>query len=128
MSLVFARSVMSWIELAGGLFSPLSPAVLNADLVSLLAPDATLLAAPDRLGVLHDCMAVTVACLARKLALSCIVMTPPETPDASTGTNAGELRPYCSVPHIASLRRAPVRELADDSSIQGLLRLCLHRF
>src|SRR6185312_668115 len=45
------------VELAGGFFSPLSDELVNADLARALSPDATLLVAPDRLGVLHELIA-----------------------------------------------------------------------
>ena len=42
------------VELPGGLFTPLSDTEVNADLARALSPDAMLLVAQDRLGVLHE--------------------------------------------------------------------------
>lgn len=98
------------VELAGGLFSPLAPSVTNADLVAALAPDTTLLVAPDRLGVLHDVAATTRAAV--RIAFAGIVLSAPALPDASTGTNAEELRLVTDVPVLAVLPRAPVEMLA----------------
>lgn len=45
---------LTWVETAGGAFSPLSETMVNADLIRELEPSLVLLVAPDRLGVLHD--------------------------------------------------------------------------
>jgi dethiobiotin synthetase len=109
------------VELAGGLFSPLGPTLTNAELVPALRPDATLLVAPDRLGVLHDVAAVTRA--APRL-LTAIVLNAPEPPDASTGTNAAELPVVTHLPVLGVLRRAPVGELVGEAEriLESLLR------
>ena len=76
------------VELPGGLFSPLSDAETNADLARMLEPTAIVLVASDRLDVL-----VTVRAAATLgLAFHGIVLSTPAATDASTGTNADELR------------------------------------
>jgi dethiobiotin synthetase len=79
------------IETAGGLLSPLDVGFTNADLVRELAPERVLLVAPDRLGVLHDVAATIGAARAKGVSFDAIVLSAPETPDASTGTNQSEL-------------------------------------
>jgi dethiobiotin synthetase len=100
------------LELAGGLFSPLTDDLLNADFASRLAPTVLLLVAPDRLGVLHDVLATTRAARAAGLAPSGVLLSAPEAPDASTGTNADELAWFTDLPVLAALPRAPADELA----------------
>jgi dethiobiotin synthetase len=97
------------VELAGGLFSPLAPGVTNAEILAALSPAITILVAPDRLGVLHDVAAVDRA--AGSL-ITGIILSAPETPDASTGTNAAELPMVSKLKILASLPRAPEEELA----------------
>jgi dethiobiotin synthetase len=79
------------VEIAGGLFSPLSETKTNADLVLALAPAAVVLVAPDRLGVLHDVGACVRAARASGIELSARVLSAPVDADASTGSNAEEL-------------------------------------
>jgi len=111
------------VELAGGLFSPLAPGLANVDVVAALRPDAHLLVASDRLGVLHDVTAAVRAARATSLAAvpTAIVLVTPATPDASTGTNAAELSVVTDIPVAAVLPRAPVEELARRPDVLGLL-------
>lgn len=110
------------VELPGGLFSPLSPELTNADLALALAPDALLLVAPDRLGVLHDVAAATRAAAALGLTTSAVLLVAPELPDASTTTNARELGKVSRVPVITTLPRAPIATLAADPALASWLR------
>ena len=100
------------VELAGGLFTPLSPSMLNADFALRLAPDFLLLVAPDRLGVLHDVLATTRAAAATALRIDGIALVQPERRDASTGTNAAELAAFAPVPVLATVPRAAPSTLA----------------
>jgi dethiobiotin synthetase len=93
------------VELPGGLFSPLDPRAVNADFAARLEPDRVLLAAPDRLGVLHDVIATARAAAARPLGLDGVVLIAPEQPDDSTGTNAAELASYVDVPILQTVPR-----------------------
>lgn len=79
------------VETAGGLLSPLSDQATNADLVRALLPAKVLVVAPDRLGVLHDLRALSLACRTLQLAVTTTVLSAPAHPDESTGTNAAEL-------------------------------------
>jgi dethiobiotin synthetase len=98
-------------ELPGGLFTPLAPDLINADLVQRLEPDSVLLAAPDRLGVLHDVNATVRAASALGLALAGVVLIAPEHPDASTGTNAAELSHFVPIPVLVTVPRAAPADL-----------------
>jgi dethiobiotin synthetase len=110
------------VELPGGLFSPLSDDLVNADLALALSPDRTVLVATDRLGVLHDVHASTRAAANVPLAIDAIVLMPPANPDASTGRNASELLRLIPVPRVLSLRHAPSEDLALDPAVVELAR------
>ncbi len=100
------------LELPGGLFSPLSDTLTNADLLLALRPTKVVLVAPDRLGVLHDVIATTLAARARSVALDGVILSAPEQPDSATGTNAAELgRVLPTLPVVGVLPRAPALEL-----------------
>jgi len=77
------------IETAGGAFSPLGERLTNADLAAALRPDAVILVAPDRLGVLHDVGATLRALGALRVDL--LVISETEARDASAGTNRAEI-------------------------------------
>jgi dethiobiotin synthetase len=114
------------VELPGGLFSPLAPGLDNAAVARDLAPDALLVVAPDRLGVLHDVAATTRAAAACGLSVTGVVIVAPERADASTGTNAAELAVVTGIPVLASIPRADVAALSarDDlgAFLTGLVR------
>lgn len=111
------------VELPGGLFTPLAPELVNADVALALKPDALLLMAPDRLGVLHDVSAATRAAAALGLAISGVVLVAPELADASTGTNAAELPKVTRVPVVAVLPRADIATLAERNDLTAWLRM-----
>jgi dethiobiotin synthetase len=108
------------VELPGGLFTPLSDSEVNADIVRALSPDATLLVAPDRLGVLHDVLAAHRASSTAAVDLDGIVLISPERPDPSTGLNAGELGRILEVPVVALVGRGTPEELARQDEICSL--------
>ena len=100
------------LELPGGLFSPLSDELTNADLLTALAPTKVVLVAPDRLGVLHDVIATTRAARAAGIRIDGVILSAPAERDSSTGTNADELaRVLPSAPVLAVLPRAGALEL-----------------
>jgi dethiobiotin synthetase len=104
------------VELPGGAFSPLSETVCAADFARTIPGARVLLVAPDRLGVLHDVVSTTRACAALGLPLYGVVLSAPEQPDLSTGSNARELGLLTRVRVLAEVPRsdagAPL-ELAD---------------
>lgn len=98
------------VETAGGVFSPISDRSTNLDLAAALGPATWVLVAPDRLGVLHDVQSCLQAMKALGRLPDWLVLSAPESPDTSTGTNASELqrRP---VPPIITLPRNDARPL-----------------
>ncbi len=108
------------VELAGGLFTPLTEAELNADFARQLRADQLVLVAPDRLGVLHDLIAATRAADAMGLPIDGILLVAPEHGDTSTGRNAAEVPRLLRVPLLGSLPRAPSSALADHPEMQRI--------
>ena len=110
------------VELAGGLFSPLGPGIVNADLARRLKPDVLILVAPDRLGVLHDVGAALGA--ARRLALDVkgVVVSAPAVADASTGTNAVEIARVVSARVLAVFPRARPGSSATRQAARSLMQ------
>jgi dethiobiotin synthetase len=111
------------VELAGGLFTPLTNASVNADLALRLTPDVLLLVAPDRLGVLHDVLATLRASAAIRLRIDGIVLVTPELPDESTGTNADEFALLTRTPVLATVPRADASSLADGQPLSLIARV-----
>jgi dethiobiotin synthetase len=105
------------VELPGGLFTPLGETRLNADLAALIRPAYLLLVAPDRLGVLHESLTTLRASDAMGLTVHGVALVAPDTPDASTGTNAAELARYARVPVLATVPRGAVESLAADPAL-----------
>lgn len=113
------------VELPGGLFSPLNDTETNADLAVMLEPSATVLVASDRLGVLHDVLAATRAAATLGLTFQAILLSSPLATDASTGTNADELRRILGPGQVVST--LPRTDDADATArmlpiLRGLLR------
>ncbi len=96
------------VETAGALLSPIAPGVTNLDLAVALRPDAWLLVAPDRLGVLHDVAAALLAlgALCSPPIRPTVVLQTPAVPDTSTGTNAAELELLGVAPKVFTMPRA----------------------
>jgi len=107
-----ANSEVTIVELAGGLFTPLSDECSNADLIRKIPNARTILVAPDRLGVLHDIAATTMAAEYSRTQIHGIVLNAPESDDASTNTNCAEIPLITSIPIIATLPRASYADLA----------------
>jgi dethiobiotin synthetase len=97
------------VETAGGLFSPLSDALVNWDFARALDPSRWVLVAPDALGVLHDITATLEAMRARGRVPDEILLSAARMPDVTTGTNAAELERL-------GLARRPFTCAAGDSS------------
>ena len=87
-----SRDSITIIETAGGAFSPLARGMTNLDLAGALEPCRWLLVAPDALGVLHDVTATLMAMVTAARRPDMVVLSAARPPDASTGSNAGELR------------------------------------
>jgi dethiobiotin synthetase len=108
------------VELAGGLFTPLSDRSVNAHLAHALEPDWVILVAPDRLGVLHEVLSTTLAARSLSVAVSGAVLMAPERPDSSTGRNASEVTRLAAVPWATALPRAPQEDLAVHPATRAL--------
>jgi dethiobiotin synthetase len=93
------------VELAGGAFSPIDDQRTNADLLDLWPTARVVLVGLDRLGILHEVLATTKALAPRTVHL--VLLNAPAEVDASTGTNADELRRLTALP-VAVLPRAAV--------------------
>ncbi|AKU96773.1 Dethiobiotin synthetase [Labilithrix luteola] len=113
------------VELPGGLFSPLGPGLTNADLARELRPDALILIAPDRLGVLHDIATTVRAARGAGLHPAGILLSTPDVHDASTGANAPEVPLVTDVPVLATLPRAPIDELAQSAELAAVIAALL---
>lgn len=112
----YAPEHWSIIETAGGAFSPLSADSTNADLAARLDPARWLLVAPDSLGVLHDISATLTALRAVAREPDYVVLSASRPADASTGTNADEIRRLHLADPIAVLapgQHAPLAALVD---------------
>jgi len=120
------RSFGVLIELAGGLFTPLTLRTRNADLLVKLDPTAIVAVAPDRLGVLHDVGALVAGAAYVGIRISGLVLSAPARGDRSTGTNANEIELLTTVPLLLTLERrraplaAPTPEV--DDVLAALLR------
>lgn len=111
------------LELPGGLFSPLTDSLTNANLIRRLSPSRVVLVAPDRLGVLHDILAATLASRGAGVVIDGVILSAPAERDASTGTNEAELaRILPRIPVLAVIPRvpAPTPDLAKVLDALGL--------
>jgi dethiobiotin synthetase len=110
-----------FVESAGGLFSPISETETNLDVARELETtgpgrerttlEATpgfrlLLVAPDRIGVLHDVTATVRAAGVHPV----IALSAPAVADASTGTNAEEIRRLGLAADVVEFPRAAPAE------------------
>jgi dethiobiotin synthetase len=93
------------VETAGGLFSPLSESATCFDFARTLDPARWVLVAADALGVIHDVTAALLAAKARGRVPDVVALSAARAPDASTGSNAGELARLGIVPRAFALGR-----------------------
>lgn len=117
---VRALAEVTLVELPGGLFSPFVERTLNVDFGAALRPDATLLVAPDRLGVIHDVLATATAARARGFPLHTLAIVAPEPSDASTGTNAEEIASLLPDLPVVPVPRGTPDALARGAELQRL--------
>ena len=99
------------IELAGGLFTPLTETLLNIDFVLMLKPNRHVLVAPDRLGVLHDAIATVSGARCTLAAPDCILVNRLSSLSDSP-TNATEIARFVPIPVLGPLAHAPIEERA----------------
>jgi len=117
---VRALADVTLVELPGGLFSPFVDRTLNVEFAAALGPDATVLVAPDRLGVIHDVLATVSAARARGFQLHTLALVEPEQPDASTGTNSEEIASLLPDLPVLSVPRGVPEALARTTELQQL--------
>ena len=118
-----ATADVTLVELPGGLFTPLTDTSVNAALARALAPDVMVLVAPDRLGVLHDVIAVHRAADSVPLEIHVVALVAPERADASTGRNADEIVRLLSPLMLARIARADIDDLALAPDVLGIADL-----
>jgi dethiobiotin synthetase len=108
------------VEAAGGVATPLAPGLTNAELVGRLAAGGVVLAAVDRLGVLHEVGAAVAVLgeLARRRTV--VALSAPEVADASTGTNGAELVELGLVPAVVGFPRARVMDAGTVAAARAL--------
>jgi dethiobiotin synthase len=92
------------VEGAGGLLSPITWEWTIVDLARSLGA-AALVVAADRLGSLNHAQLTLSALELAGLEVAGIVLTPPESPDESTGTNAVAIARLSGLDHVLSLPR-----------------------
>jgi dethiobiotin synthetase len=91
-----AAHELTYVEGAGGLLSPLTWEATAADLAQRLGAKV-LLVARDALGTVSHVRLAVEASRARGLDLAGVVLTAPEAPDASTGSNARAIERLCAI-------------------------------
>ncbi len=117
------QGVAVLLELPGGLFTPLTQDMLNIDTLDTLGPSATLLLAPDRLGVLHDVGATLAGAAHKAVRITAVGLVYPAQPDASTDGNASDLKRFIGVPVIGTW--AWSTNLDDDGATTNAVALWL---
>jgi dethiobiotin synthetase len=103
------------LELAGGLFSPFDDARSNADVLTSLAPEAHVLVAPNRLGVIHDLRAALLAARGFALRFSAVVLSHPPGAgeDPSCDSNVGAVASFAGAPLVV-VPRGTVAEATES--------------
>ncbi|MCG8649736.1 MAG: dethiobiotin synthase [Pirellulales bacterium] len=87
------------VEGAGGLFSPLAEGLLNIDLVRQFNAAKLVIVTADRLGVIHQTLAVCEAARHRGIEPHAIILSSlSETTELSSATNQQQISTYTSVP------------------------------
>lgn len=92
------------IEGAGGLLSPLADDYLNIDLVRQFMPARVILVAANRLGTIHQTLATCAAAKQFDIPVTGIMLSDTsKNLDASSETNAEQIRRHCDVPVLCGL-------------------------
>jgi dethiobiotin synthetase len=100
------------IEGAGGLLSPITWEWSIVEVARTLGA-AVLVVGADRLGVINHAQLTLSALELAGLEVAGMVLTPPETPDASTGTNAAAIVRLGGIARVTTLARV------DDPAMGG---------
>lgn len=103
------------VEGAGGLFSPLAEDVLNVDLVEAYQPCRLVIVANDRLGVIHQSVAVCEAARNRGVIPHGVILCQTQRDaDRSVAGNRVQVERYCGVPVLG---RIGFGDLEPDSDL-----------
>jgi dethiobiotin synthase len=110
------------VEGAGGLLSPITWEWTVVDLARALGA-SSLVVGVDRLGTINHTQLTLSALELAGLNLTGVVLTAPETPDASTGTNAAAIARLSGVDEVLSLSRFtdPSAAMAEIAPVVGWL-------
>jgi dethiobiotin synthase len=108
------------VEGAGGLLSPITWEWTVVDLARSLGA-AALVVAQDRLGTINHTQLTLSALELAGLHLTGVVLTAPETPDASTGTNAAAIARLSGLDEVLALPRLadPSAAISDIAPVVG---------
>lgn len=114
------------VELAGGAFTPLDDTRTNADLLAAFPDARRVLVALDRLGVLHEVIATHRALLHEPapIAIDALVLNAAPERDASTGTNAEELKRLLRIP-VTPFARVTPNDFSYEAAALQILRTLL---
>jgi dethiobiotin synthetase len=93
------------LEGAGGLLSPITWEWNVVDLARTLGASVLLVGA-DRMGAISHCLLCLSALELAGIDLTGLALTAPETPDPSTGTNAGAIARISGMERVVVLERA----------------------
>ncbi len=94
------------IEGSGGLLTPLTWEWTVVDLARALGA-AALVVAADRLGAINHTLLTLSALELSGLEVAGVVLTPPATPDPSTGTNADAIARLAGIDRVLSVPKVP---------------------
>jgi dethiobiotin synthetase len=110
------------LEGSGGLLSPITWEWNAVDLARTVGATALLVGA-DRLGVINHALLALGALELAGLPVTGLALTPPETEDASTGTNAGAIARISGMDRVVTLPRSadPLQATAAVVPILGWL-------
>ena len=92
------------VEGTGGLLAPITWEWTVVELARTLGA-AALVVGPDRLGVVNHALLTLSALELAGLEVAGVVLTPPATPDDSTGTNAAAIARLAGIDHVATVPR-----------------------
>jgi dethiobiotin synthetase len=118
------RAPYQLVETAGGLLSPLSESTTNLDLTVQLDPDALVLVAANRVGVLHDvsvCLRVLRLEHPQLVERTAVALSHTPDPDPSATSNGEELRRLGIAERVVEFPCEPVDHEDSASAARELL-------
>ena len=97
---------VTFVELAGGLMSPITDEHLGIDIIRQIQPDQTLLVVADRLGSVHQTLATLAAARDGGVPIDGVVLNRIGDGDASTASNRRWIERFTDVPIVARITSA----------------------